>query len=124
LVFHVPVRGSLGGLALLCVLSSMCFCALGLLISSRAQTIEAASGLMNAIMLPMWIGSGVFFSAQRFPSIMQPFIKALPLTAVIDALRASMLQGATLAELSPQIAILCGWLVVCFALALKLFRWR
>jgi ABC-type multidrug transport system permease subunit len=124
LVFQVPVRGSLGGLALLCVLSSMCFCALGLLISSRAQTIEAASGLMNAIMLPMWIGSGVFFSAQRFPSVMQPFIKALPLTAVIDALRASMLQGATLAQLSPQIAILCGWLVICFGLALKLFRWR
>jgi ABC-2 type transport system permease protein len=124
LVFQVPVHGSLGGLALLCVLSSMCFCALGLLIASRAQTIEAASGLMNAVMLPMWIGSGVFFSAQRFPSLMQPFIKALPLTAVIDALRASMLQGAGLAELIPQVAILCGWLVVCFGLALKLFRWR
>jgi ABC-type multidrug transport system permease subunit len=123
-VFQVPVRGSLAGLALLCVLSSLCFCSLGLLISSRAQTIEAASGLMNAIMLPMWIGSGVFFSAQRFPSVMQPFIKALPLTAVIDALRASMLQGATLVELSPQIAILCGWMVICFGLALRLFRWR
>ena len=124
LVFQVPVHGSLGGLALLCVLSSMCFCALGLLIASRAQTIEAASGLMNAVMLPMWIGSGVFFSAQRFPSAMQPVIKALPLTAVIDALRASMLQGATLAQLTPQVAILCGWLAICFALALKLFRWR
>jgi ABC-2 type transport system permease protein len=123
-VFHVPVHGSLGGLALLCILSSMTFCAMGLLIASRAQTIEAASGLMNAVMLPMWIGSGVFFSAQRFPTVMQPFIKSLPLTAVIDALRASMLQGASLAELTSQIAILCGWLVVCFALALKLFRWR
>src|ERR1035441_726468 len=92
LVFQVPVRGSLGGVALLCVLSSLCFCAIGLLIASRAQTIEAASGLMNAVMLPMWIGSGVFFSAQRFPSGMQPVIKALPLTAVIDALPASMLQ--------------------------------
>jgi len=124
LVFHVPVHGSIGGLVVLCVLSSMCFCALGLLIASRAQTIEAASGLMNAVMLPMWICSGVFFSAQRFPSVMQPVIKALPLTAVIDALRASMLQGATLAELMPQVAILCGWLVICFGLALKLFRWR
>jgi ABC-type multidrug transport system permease subunit len=124
LVFQVPVRGSLSGLALLCLLSSLCFCALGLLIASRAQTIEAASGLMNAVMLPMWIGSGVFFSAQRFPTVMQPAIKALPLTAVIDALRASMLQGASLAQLMPQVAILCGWLVVCFGLALKLFRWR
>jgi ABC-type multidrug transport system permease subunit len=124
LVFQVPVRGSLGGVALLCVLSSLCFCSIGLLIAARAQTIEAASGLMNAVMLPMWIGSGVFFSAQRFPSVMQPVIKALPLTAVIDALRASMLQGATLAQLTPQLAIISGWLVVCFGLALKLFRWR
>ena len=124
LVFQVPVHGSLGGLALLCMLGSLSFCALGLLIASRAQTIEAASGLMNAVMLPMWIGSGVFFSAQRFPAIMQPIIKALPLTAAIDALRGSMLQGATLAQLMPQIGVLTGWLVVCFVLALKLFRWR
>jgi ABC-2 type transport system permease protein len=124
LVFRVPLYGSLGGLALLCVLGSLCFCSLGLLIASRAQTIEAASGLMNAVMLPMWIGSGVFFSSQRFPGVMQPLIKALPLTAVIDALRANMLQGATLAQLTPQVAILSGWLVICFVLALKLFRWR
>jgi ABC-type multidrug transport system permease subunit len=124
LVFHVPVHGSLGGLAVLCLLSSMAFCAFGLLIASRVQTIEAASGLMNAVMLPMWICSGVFFSAQRFPHAVQPLIKALPLTAVIDALRANMLQGVTLAQLTPQASILCGWLVVCFALALKLFRWR
>jgi ABC-type multidrug transport system permease subunit len=124
LVFQVPVHGSLVALALFCVLSSMSFCALGLLIASRVQTIEAASGMTNAVMMPMWICSGVFFSAQRFPNIMQPAIKALPLTAVIDALRANMLQGAAMAQLMPQVAILCGWLVVCFGLALKLFRWR
>jgi len=123
-VFQVPVNGSLGGLAFYCVLSSMAFCALGLLLASRVQTIEAASGLMNVVMMPMWICSGVFFSAQRFPSAVQPLIKALPLTAVIDALRANMLQGATVAQLTPQAAILSGWLVVCFVLALKLFRWR
>jgi ABC-2 type transport system permease protein len=124
LVFKVPVHGSFGEMALLCVLSSMAFCSMGLLIASRAQTIEAASGLMNVVMMPMWICSGVFFSAQRFPNVMQPVIKALPLTAVIDALRASMLQGATLSQLTPQVAILGGWLVVCFGMALKLFRWR
>jgi ABC-type multidrug transport system permease subunit len=124
LVFQVPVRASLAGLAVLCVLSSLCFCALGLLMASRAQTIEAVSGLMNAVMMPMWICSGVFFSAQRFPAVMQPLIKALPLTAVIDALRAMMLQGSSLTQMAPQVAILCGWLVVCFGLALKLFRWR
>ena len=124
LVFQVPVRGSLADLAVLCVLASLSFSALGLLIASRAHTIEAASGLMNLVMMPMWIVSGVFFSAQRFPDMLQPVIKALPLTAVIDALRANMLQGAGLAQLAPQLLVLVVWLVVCFALALKLFRWR
>jgi ABC-2 type transport system permease protein len=124
LIFHVPVRGSLLSLAVVCLLGSLTFSALGLLLASRAKTIEAASGLMNAVMLPMWIASGVFFSAQRFPDVVQPIIKALPLTAAIDALRANMLQGASLVQLTPQIAVLGAWLVVCFILALKLFRWR
>jgi ABC-2 type transport system permease protein len=124
LVFHVPLRGSLFVLAILCVMGSLSFSALGLLIASRAQTTEAASGLMNLVMMPMWIVSGVFFSAQRFPDVIQPVIKALPLTAVIDALRANMLQGANFAQIAPQLAMLGGWLIICFALALKLFRWR
>ena len=124
LVFKVPARGSMLDLALLCVITSMSFGALGLLIASRVQTIEAASGLMNLVMMPMWIVSGVFFSAQRFPDVIQPLIKALPLTAAIDALRANMLQGAGLAQVSGEIMVLGAWLVVCFPIALKLFRWR
>ena len=79
---------------------------------------------MNLVQVPMWILSGVFFSARRFPAAVQPFITALPLTAIVDALRAHMLQGASLAQVAPQLGVLAGWLVVCFALALKLFRWR
>jgi ABC-type multidrug transport system permease subunit len=79
---------------------------------------------MNFAMLPMWVVSGVFFSSQRFPDMVQPLIKALPLTALNDALRATILQGATLAQLTPQIGVLAAWLVVCFPVALKLFRWR
>lgn len=124
LVFQVPLRGSLAVLATLCALGSLSFSALGLLIASRVRTIEAASGLMNLVMMPMWIVSGVFFSAQRFPDVLQPVIKALPLTAVIDALRANMLQGANFAQIAPQLGILGAWLIVCFTLALKLFRWR
>ena len=122
--FGVPVRGPLWELALLCVISSLSFSAVGLLTASRVKTIEAASGLMNFIMLPMWIFSGVFFSSDRFPAMFQPFIHALPLTAVIDALRAQMLQGVALSHLTGQLAVITGWLVVCFFAALKLFRWR
>ena len=123
-VFQGPVRGSMLDFAVLWVLGSLAFSALGLLIASRAQTIEAASGLMNTVMMPMWSVSGVFFSAQRFPGALQPAIRALPLTALIDALRANMLQGAGLAQVAPQLGVLGVWLVVCFTLALKLFRWR
>ena len=124
LAFGVPVRGRLIDLAVVCVVASLSFSALGLLIASRARTIEAVSNLMNMLQVPMWILSGVFFSAQRFPDVVQPVIKALPLTAVIDALRAQMLQGASLAQLAPQLTTLLVWLVVCFTLAMRLFRWR
>lgn len=124
LLFHVPVRGSLLDLAVLCLAASLSFSALGLLLASRARTIEAASGLMNVVMMPMWIASGVFFSSQKFPDVMQPIIKVLPLTAVIDALRANMLRGSNLGQMAPQVGIIAFWLVICFALALKLFRWR
>ncbi len=124
LVFGVPVRGSLVLVAATCVFGALAFGALGLLLSSRARTIEAASGLMNLTMLPMWILSGVFFSSQRFPELVQPIIKALPLTALNDALRATMLQGATLTQIAPQLGVLAAWLLVCFPVALKLFRWR
>ena len=119
-----PLRGSLWELAALCVLSAFCFSALGLLSASRVRTIEAASGLMNFIMLPMWIFSGVFFSSERFPAAVQPFIQALPLTAVANALRANMIEGAGLAQVWGELAIISAWLAVSFFVALKLFRWR
>ena len=124
LVFGVPFRGSLFELAFLCVLTSMAFSALGLLISSRARTMEAASGLMNLVMLPMWILSGVFFSASRFPVAIQPFVRALPLTAANEAFRANMLQGVGINHLALQVGILIAWLIVPFTVALRIFRWR
>jgi ABC-type polysaccharide/polyol phosphate export permease len=124
LAFGIPLRGSLPLLAAICLVSSLAFTSLGLLIASRVQTLEGASGLMNLAMLPMWIFSGVFFSASRFPESIQPFIQVLPLTAVVDALRANILRGAGLQAVAPEIAIIMAWLVVSFLLALKLFRWR
>jgi ABC-type multidrug transport system permease subunit len=124
LAFGVPVRGSLLDLAIVAVLSAWCFAALGLLIAARPRTIEAVAGLVNIIQVPMWVLSGVFFSSQRFPAWLQPAIHVLPLTATIDALRANLLQGAALAALMPQMAVLGLWTVACFTLALRLFRWQ
>jgi ABC-2 type transport system permease protein len=122
--FGVPFRGPLWELLLLCLLTSIVFSALGLLVASRARTMEAVSGLMNLVMLPMWILSGVFFSASRFPAVVQPIVRALPLTAAIDAMRGNMLQGTQLTHLWVQLGILLFWFVAPFAVALKIFRWR
>ena len=124
IAFGVPFRGPLWQLALLCVLTSLAFSSLGLLVASRAKTMEAASGLMNLVMLPMWILSGVFFSASRFPAVIQPFVQALPLTAAIDALRSNMLQGIGLGHLLAPVAILLAWFVVPFTVSLRIFRWK
>ena len=124
LAFKVPMRGSIIELALICIVSALAFGGIGLLIASRAKTIEGVSGLMNFVMLPMWIFSGVFFSSSNFPNVVQPLIKLLPLTAVNDALRLNMLEGASLAGVGSQLLVIVGWLIVSFVAALKLFRWR
>ena len=123
-VFGVPMRGSWAQLLLICLIASLSFSAIGLLVASRVRTIEGVSGLSNLVMLPMWVFSGVFFAWTRYPAPFQPFIRALPLTATIDALRGTMLQGMTWPDVIPQLAILLGWLALCFLLALKLFRWK
>jgi ABC-2 type transport system permease protein len=124
LAFGVPVRGTLAAIVLVCVVAALSFSSIGLLISARLKTNEAASGAANAVMLPMWILSGVFFSARRFPDVVQPIIHALPLTASVDALRSVILEGAGVASVGSELAILGAWLVVCFVLAVRLFRWR
>jgi ABC-type multidrug transport system permease subunit len=123
LVFGVPMRGSVLSFAVLALIGALCFAGIGLLTASRARTIETVSGLMNLIMMPMWILSGVFFSSANFPAAMQPFIRVLPLTALNDAMRAVMLDGASLAAVAGSAAICAAWGVVSFGVALKIFRW-
>jgi ABC-type multidrug transport system permease subunit len=122
-VFHMKVLGSLFAILLVGTVGALTFGGVGLLTASRAQKIESVSGLMNLVMMPMWIFSGVFFSYERFPAVIQPLIKALPLTALNDALRASILEGTPLFRLWPRLLIMVVWGGVSFLLALKWFRW-
>jgi len=124
LLLGVPIRGSLLLLAGVSVLGALAFAGLGLLTAARPRTIEGISGIMNLVMVPMWIFSGIFFSTERFPAAIQPFVQALPLTALNDALRAVMLEGAGLAAIASELVILGLWGAVTFVLALKLFRWQ
>jgi ABC-2 type transport system permease protein len=123
-VLGVPLRGSLLSLTAVSMLGALAFSGLGLLTAARPRTIEGVSGVMNLVMVPMWIFSGIFFSTERFPGAMQPFIQALPLTALNNALRGVMLEGAGLTSMAPQLALLAAWGVISFVVALKIFRWQ
>ena len=124
IVFGVRVHGSLMLFAFICLLGGMAFAALGLLVASRAQTLEAVSGLMNLVMMPMWLCSGVFFSYERFPDAARPFIRALPLTALNDALRGVMNDAMTIGQVMPQLINLALWTAVAYAAGLRMFRWQ
>lgn len=124
LAFGLPVHGSLAAIIVVSIVGALGFGGVGLLLASRARTIEAISGLANFVMLPMWILSGVFFSSANFPDAAQPFIHALPLTALIDALRAVILEGATLGDVRSELQLMAVWAIVPFAIALRIFRWR
>jgi ABC-2 type transport system permease protein len=123
LVFHMKVLGSVFAILLLGAAGALCFGGVGLVTASRAQKIESVSGLMNLVMMPMWIFSGVFFSCERFPAVIQPLIKVLPLTALNDALRASILEGTPLIHQWSRLLVMLLWGGISFVLALRWFRW-
>ena len=123
LVFHMRVLGSVVAILLIGAAGALAFAGIGLFTASRAQKIESVSGLINLVMMPMWIFSGVFFSYERFPAVIQPLIKALPLTALNDALRSTILEGSSLAAQSGRLLVLAVWGGISFGLALKWFRW-
>jgi ABC-2 type transport system permease protein len=123
LLFGVRVAGSYASFALICLLGALSFAGLGTLIASRARSTGAISGLINLCSLPMFVLSGVFFSTGRFPDSFQPWIRALPLTALIDALRMVALDGATLLSTAPHLLVLVAWGVASFVVALRIFRW-
>lgn len=124
LFFKVAVRGNVFAILLLCLVGAISFSGLGLLVACRARRIETVSGLMNLIMLPMWLLSGIFFSPDRFPDALQPLVQSLPLTQLNYALRAVILEGASLTSQSWRLLILAAWGAIPFFLALRWFRWN
>lgn len=121
--FGVPFQGSALGVLVIIALGAMTFAGLGLLVASRVRTIEGASGLMNLVMMPMWIVSGVFFSYSNFPEVAHPYIQVLPLTALNDSLRAILLDGAPVLSQGLELGVMGAWGLVSFGAALAIFRW-
>jgi ABC-type multidrug transport system permease subunit len=124
LVFGTVVRGSLSSVALVSFLGAASFAAVSLLIGARVDSTESANGWMNFVQMPMWLLSGAFFSYERFPEWLHGPIRALPLTAIVDALRAISNEGASLVSCWIELLVLGFWCAVGFAVALKTFRWQ
>jgi ABC-type multidrug transport system permease subunit len=124
LVFGVENYGSYAAVSFLILLGAFEFAGIGLLVACRAETLETVSGLMNLVMLPMWIASGIFYSVERFPDAVQPLLRHLPLTLLIDALRAVMQEGAALASQWYEVGWCMAWGAITFFLALRWFRWN
>ncbi len=124
LVFDVGVRGSFLTLGITALVGALTFAVMGLFFACRADNPHVVSGLINIVSFPMYLCSGVFFSSSRFPDAVQPIIGLLPLTALNDALRATMIDGAGLADVAGKLGVCATWGIVCFVLAIRLFKWR
>jgi ABC-2 type transport system permease protein len=123
-LFGVEIRGHLLAVFGAGFIGAVSFAGIGLLVASRATKIETISGLMNLILMPMWLFGDVFFAAARYPDWMQPFVLALPLTQLNRAFRGIILEGHTIADESTALAIVLAWGLIAFPIALKWFRWQ
>lgn len=124
LVFGTVVRGSYATLGLVAFLGAAAFAAVSLIVGARVENTDVANGWMNFIQLPMWVLSGAFFSYERFPEWLHAPIRLLPLSALVDALRAVSNAGATLGEIAFPVAVMSVWCAMGFFIALRTFRWQ
>ncbi len=123
LVFGVSIHGSLPALAALAVMGAAAFAAISLMIAARTESIEAATGWLNFVMLPMWMLSGTFFSYERFPEALHPVLRALPLTALNDGLRSIVNEGTGFGPILWVFGVLSVWIVLPSLFAHRAFRW-
>jgi len=124
LVWGVPFRGSLVAALLAVVIGGWTFTAIGCLCASRARSIETIGGLMNAVQLPMWILGGTFFANESLEGPVRWVAEAMPLTHVNRVLRDVMLEPAGLFDVWLPLTVLLVFGLVCFGLAMRMFRWQ
>jgi ABC-type multidrug transport system permease subunit len=124
LALDFVMLGSYINLLLVTMLGVMCMISFGLIFATRIKSEELAGGLMNVVTLPMLLLSGVFFSLETTPQIVQRISQAMPLTHFVSSARSIMLDGAGLAEIFPSLLLLLGFTVLFLAISSVLFRWE
>jgi ABC-2 type transport system permease protein len=122
--FGVEITGSLLLAAAFVALGAMAFLALGYVIASFARTEEAANGMTSVVQFPMMFLSGTFFPIDQMPELLRAIARIIPLTYLADALRQVMVGGAPFAPLYVCAAVLAAWLIGCFFVASRTFRWQ
>lgn len=123
LAFGVPIQGSLVEIVAFALVASGSFAMISLVMGLLAKTFETYSGLNSLFTTPMVVASGVFFSSEKFPQLVQPLLKVLPLTALADGLRALILEGRPLTSLWFELAVLAVWGLVPYLLSLRALKW-
>ena len=123
LILDYKMVGSIWLLFLIALMGGLAMITLGLAIACRTESKEFADGLLNAVTFPMLLLSGVWFSLDGSPEWVQMFAQVLPLTHVLEAARAVMLDNAGFADITIHLAVLVGFCIVGMALSIKLFKW-
>ena len=124
LAFHVQIAGSWLVIGALILLGSLAFIALGYVIASFASTEESANGMTSVVQFPLMFLSGTFFPIDAMPDALRTVARALPLTYLSDGLRQVMVDGTPFSPLWVCFAVLIAWLVVCFGIAARYFKWQ
>jgi ABC-2 type transport system permease protein len=122
--FGLQMFGDYVSLAVIVLLGSMIFLAIGYSIASWAKDENQAAPVANLISLPMMFLSGVFFPRDAMPDFLANITQFMPLTYIIEALRAVVNNGSSLTSLGPQLLGMGVWAAITFVLAVRLFKWE
>ena len=121
-VFGGDIHGNLGWVLIIVLLGTVVFLNIGFILSAWARSPAAASGMGNAVALPMMFLAGTFFSTASLPWLLPYAAQVLPLTPMLDALREVAINSAPLWETWPQLAALAAWAAATTAVAVRVFR--
>ncbi|MFO8111631.1 MAG: ABC transporter permease [Desulfosalsimonadaceae bacterium] len=124
MIFDIAIQGSAGALVMVFMAGNIAFCGIAVFVSSRTANTEVGNGMINAVVMPMTLLSGVFFSYHNFPEWSIPVIGKLPLALLVDGIRAIFTEGAGLAETAPAAILLFLTGAVFFTAGLKIFKWH
>jgi ABC-type multidrug transport system permease subunit len=124
LVFGIFIQGSVAALLAVFIAGNVAFAGIAIFISSHTANTEIGNGLINAVVMPMMVLSGIFFSYHNFPDWSLPFIQWLPLTLLADSIRSIFIEGAGFREVSLAFFALTASGAVFFMAGLRIFKWH